>query len=139
MRFLNKELQQYREELDVKLFECGFFKVEKEGALDLIQADIVRLAEEIGMLEKDIAQAKLNIESQQRELERLQGELKDHLASCEETREALIAERNLVQSDLDVATIILDVADKECQKAGTTFLEIQSCAGDNGRATFRTN
>jgi len=138
MRFLNKEFQEIREQMDVKLFECGFYKVEKEGALDLIQADIERLAEEIGMLEKDIAYAKLMIEAEQRELERLQGELKDHLASCEETREALIEERDMVQSDLDVATIILDVADKECQKA-TMLIEIKSCAGEDGRATFTTS
>merc|ERR1719238_973730 len=114
MRFLNSEFKDIREKMDVKLFECGFFKMEKEGALHLVQSDIDRLAEEIGMLEKDIAYAKLMIEAEQRELERLQGELADHLATCQETREALIAERNLIQEDLDVATIILDVADKEC-------------------------
>merc|ERR1719456_737991 len=78
------------------------------------------------------------IEAQQRELERLQSELSDHLASCQETREALIAERNLIQEDLDVATIILDVADKECAKK-TMFMEIKACSGDNGQATFKTN
>merc|ERR1719392_5156 len=78
MRFLNSEFKDIREKMDVKLFECGFFKVEKEGALHLVQSDIDRLAEEIGMLEKDIAYAKLMIEAQQRELERLQGELADH-------------------------------------------------------------
>merc|ERR1719473_1627883 len=138
MRFLNAEFKDIREKMDVKLFECGFFKVEKEGALHLVQADINRLAEQIGMLEKDIAYAKLMIEAEQRELERLQEELKDHLASCEETREALIEERDMVQSDLDVATIILDVADKECQKA-TMLIEIKSCAGEDGRATFTTS
>merc|ERR1719473_63555 len=138
MRFLNNEFKDIREKMDVKLFECGFFKVEKEGALNLVQSDIDRLAEEIGMLEKDIAYAKLMIEAQQRELERLQTELADHLASCQETREALIAERNLIQEDLDVATIILDVADKECSKA-TMMLEIKACTGADGSATFMTN
>merc|ERR1719456_2157921 len=78
------------------------------------------------------------IEAQQRELERLQSELSDHLASCQETREALIAERNLIQEDLDVSTIILDVADKECNKA-TMMLEIKACTGEGGTATFMTN
>merc|ERR1719247_451901 len=78
------------------------------------------------------------IQAQQRELERLQGELKDHLAQCQETREALIAERNLVQSDLDVATIILNVADKECSKA-TMMMEIKACSGKDGQADFVTD
>ena len=41
--------------MDVKLFECGFFKVEREETLTRIQAHIDVVAESIGMLEKDVA------------------------------------------------------------------------------------
>merc|ERR1719171_2410963 len=72
MNFLNNEFKQIREKMDVKLFECGFYKVEKVNELDHIQADIYRLAEEITSLEEDIAYAKAQIEQQQQILERLQ-------------------------------------------------------------------
>merc|ERR1719478_776108 len=61
MNFLNDEFADIQEKLDIKLFECGFFKVEKESALEGVQVDIDKLAEEIGMLEKDIEYAKLQI------------------------------------------------------------------------------
>merc|ERR1719265_1006309 len=136
MNFLNDEFSDVREKMDIKLFECGFFKVEKESALELVQDDIDKLAEEIGMLEKDIENAKLQIATQQRELERLQSELREHLESCQETREALVAEKKLIEEDLSIANLILDIADKECTK--TTFMmEIKSCT-QNGETQFKT-
>merc|ERR1719265_501599 len=131
MNFLNDEFSDVREKMDIKLFECGFFKVEKESALDLVQSDIDRLAEEIGMLEKDIEYAKLQILTQQRELERLQTELRERLASCQETREALVAEKTLIEEDLSIANLILDIADKECTKK-TFMMEIKSCNTNSG-------
>merc|ERR1719265_1719514 len=136
MNFLNDEFSDVREKMDIKLFECGFFKVEKESALDLIQSDIDRLAEEIGMLEKDIEYAKLQIATQQRELERLQSELREQLASCQETREALVAEKKLIEEDLSIANLILDIADKECSKK-TMMMEIKSCS-ESGDTTYMT-
>merc|ERR1719183_1412523 len=131
MNFLNDEFADVREKMDIKLFECGFFKVEKESALDMVQADIDKLAEEIGMLEKDIEYAKLMIMTQQRELERLQTELREHLASCQETREALVAEKKLIEEDLSIANIILDIADKEC-KTKTMMMEVKTCTTTEG-------
>ena len=68
------------ETMDIKPVERGFFKAEKESALERIQSDVDRLAVEIGMLEKDIEHEKLQILTQQRELERLQIEMREHLA-----------------------------------------------------------
>merc|ERR1719502_1576260 len=116
MNFLNDEFSDVREKMDIKLFECGFFKVEKERALELVQSDIDRLAEEIGMLEKDIEYAKLQIATQQRELERLQTELREHLAACQETREALVAEKTLIEEDLSIANLILDILTKNARR-----------------------
>merc|ERR1719359_1612296 len=75
MGFLNKEFKEIREKLDIKLFECGFFKVEKETALDVCQSTIDKLAEDIGMLEKDILSAQAQIEKQETELRKLKSEL----------------------------------------------------------------
>merc|ERR1719502_618732 len=136
MNFLNDEFSDVREKMDIKLFECGFFKVEKESTLERVQSDIDRLAEEIGVLEKDIEYAKLQIATQQRELERLQTELREHLASCQETREALVAEKKLIEEDLSIANLILDIADKECTKK-TFMMEIKSCSM-NGGTQFKT-
>merc|ERR1719272_2212965 len=51
MAFLNQQLKNVREKMDIKLFECGFFKLEKEGLLYETQDILDEIAMDMGLAE----------------------------------------------------------------------------------------
>jgi hypothetical protein len=136
MNFLNGEFKDIRKKMDVKLFECGFFKVEKVKELNLVVDDIARLAEKITLLEGKISNYQAEIIAEQRNLDKLEMELGEYLENCQETREALLEEERLIKDDRDVAQLIIDVARKECGL--TKLLGIKACVSADGTTEFTT-
>jgi hypothetical protein len=93
MAFINGEIISVREELDLKLFECGFYKVEKEGLLYQTQDLLDELAMDISLADATVENAKKEIEQFNRDIEMKQAEIDENTATCDKIREELEARR----------------------------------------------
>merc|ERR1719326_1145258 len=69
MGFINNEIKIVREELDLKLLECGFFKIQKETLLYETQDKLDEIAMDIGLAEAVINACQAEIEKQTRFIE----------------------------------------------------------------------
>merc|ERR1719217_1877395 len=134
MAFLNEQFKTAREKMDIKLFECGFFKLEKEGLLYETQDRLDEIAQGISL-------AEATIEKCQGEIYRLEGiiavkraELKHHLHVCATIRAELEKEKALIEEELRVIDLIIDTTMTECGMK-KPFL-IQACVELNGETTF---
>merc|ERR1719375_2769554 len=139
MAFLNEEFKAAREKMDIKLFECGFFKLEKEGLLYETQDTLDQIAQDISLQEATIEKCNGEIEQLMIKLTDIRLELKEHLAICAQIRKQLEAEKAIIEEDLRVINLILEVTVEECKdKVKPPFL-IQACVGSEGNTVFQTD
>jgi len=137
MAFLNDEFKSSREKMDIKLFECGFFKVEKEGLLYEVQDTLDTIAEGISNAEGLIEECNGKIAKLNGEITRLSEDLWHHEHECMIVRMDLEAQKAVIEEDLRVIEMIIDTTLKECTP--TTMLLVQACVGENGRTSFQLN
>merc|ERR1719272_779030 len=148
MAFLNQQLKNVREKMDIKLFECGFFKLEKEGLLYETQDILDEIAMDMGLAEAVIEKCNGEIAFLNGEIETKLGELTVHLRHCRKIREQLEKEKTVIEMDLEVINLIEDTSLQECkmgkyammQMAADTeaMLAIHACVGANGKTHFET-
>lgn len=136
MAFINEELVSVREEMDLKLFECGFYKVEKEGILYQTQDLLDELAMDISLADATVENAKKEIEQFQRDIDMKQAEIDENTAMCDKIREQLEAEKAIFEDDLRVIDLIIDQTKKECK---TTLIQVSACVGATGKTTFEAS
>merc|ERR1719198_1156443 len=82
MAFLNEQFKMAREKMDIKLFECGFFKLEKEGLLYEVQDRLDEIAQGISLAEATIEKCQGEIAHLRQIIFVKQEHLKDHLHTC---------------------------------------------------------
>merc|ERR1719160_39721 len=82
MAFLNEQFKMAREKMDIKLFECGFFKLEKEGLLYETQDRLDEIAQDISLAEATIEKCQGEIAELTQIVAKKRLELKAHLYYC---------------------------------------------------------
>jgi len=143
MGFINKQFIMAREKLDIKLFECGVFKEEKEGMLYATQATLDQIGGDISLADSTIEQSSGEILELQGQLAKLKQELEDHLGVCALIRADLEAIELDLKMDLQAMNLILDTAIESCKgevtlpKGFGSFL-IQACLTAVGQTVFQT-
>jgi len=137
MAFLNDEFKTSREKMDVKLFECGFFKLEKEKMLYEVQDLLDSIAEGISNAEAIIEECNGKIAKLNGEVIMLSDELWDHEHECMIARMDLEAQKSMIEEDLRVIEMIIDTTLKECTP--TAMLLVQACVGATGMTSFQLN
>merc|ERR1719191_2390816 len=133
MAFLNEQFKTAREKMDIKLFECGFFKLEKEGLLYETQDRLDEIAQGISLAEATIEKCQGEIARLERIIAVKSAELKEHLHQCALIRAELEHEKSLIEEEIRVIDLIIDTTKTEC---GMKFFLIQACAEENGQTTF---
>merc|ERR1719262_354266 len=145
MAFINNEYKIVREELDLKLLECGFFKLEKEGLLFETQDKLDELAMDMGLAEATMNACQAEIAKQQDIIEDLSAELYKVTTQCKIIHDELAAIKAMAEEDLRVINLILEVAKEECAKmaaewkaAGPAngFIQVHACLGPDGTTHF---
>merc|ERR1719171_3410195 len=96
MGFMNTELKAAQEKMDVKLFECGFFKLEKEGLLYETQDVLDEIAQDISLAEATIEKCQGEIGELSSELATKREELREHLYWCGQVRAVLEKEKSII-------------------------------------------
>merc|ERR1719262_1882940 len=140
MAFINNEYKIVREELDLKLLECGFFKLEKEGLLFETQDKLDELAMDMGLAEATMNACQAEIAKQQDIIEDLSAELYKVTTQCKIIHDELAAIKAMAEEDLRVINLILEVAKEECAKqAANGFLQVHACVGPDGTTHFKGN
>merc|ERR1719440_1044640 len=138
MAFMNTQVKIVREKMDIKLFECGFFKLEKEGLLYETQDILDEIAQDISLAEATIEKCQGEIAELNLELSKKRAELSEHLAWCAKIRAELEAEKAIIEEDLRVINLIKDTTVEECKdKVKPPFL-IQACVSADGTTDFET-
>jgi len=138
MAFMNEQIKIAREKMDIKLFECGFFKLEKEGLLYETQDILDEIAQDISLAEATIEKCQGEIAELNLELSKKREELSEHLAWCAKIRAGLEAEKAVIEEDLRVIDLIRDTTVEECKdKVKPPFL-IQACVSADGTTDFET-
>merc|ERR1719324_487018 len=140
MGFINNEIKIVREELDLKLLECGFFKIQKETLLYETQDKLDEIAMDIGLAEAVINACQAEIRKQQEFIEERTAVLRKLEKECKDTHDVLAEVKAAAEEDLRVINLILDTAKEECdaQKAAG-FIQVQACLNDKGKTYFKTN
>jgi len=141
MAFMNEQVKIAREKMDIKLFECGFFKLEKEGLLYRTQDTLDSIAQGISLAESTIEKCQGEIAALSITLSEKRGELAEHLAWCAKIRAELEAEKAIIEEDLRVIDLIKDTTVKECSAKISglpTKLLIQACVSADGKTEFQT-
>merc|ERR1719498_418762 len=100
MAFMNLQIKTAREKMDIKLFECGFFKLEKEGLLYETQDILDEIAQDISLAEATIEHCQGEIAELSLELSKKREELAEHLAWCAKIRAGLEKEKAIIEEDL---------------------------------------
>merc|ERR1719335_419940 len=118
MAFLNNEYKTVREKLDIKLLECGFFKLQKEKLLYETQDKLDELAMDMGLAEATMESCQGEIQKQTDIIYQLTVELNELTRQCKLTHDELFAIKVLVEEDLKVINLILNVTREECVKMG---------------------
>merc|ERR1719310_140779 len=116
LAFINNEYKIVREELDLKLLECGFFKLEKEGLLFETQDKLDELAMDMGLAEATMNACQAEIRKQHDIIEVKQAELFKLTSWCKVVHDELFAIKSAAEEDLRVINLILSVAKEECAK-----------------------
>merc|ERR1719310_1147996 len=140
MGFINNEIKIVREELDLKLLECGFFKIQKETLLYETQDKLDEIAMDIGLAEAVINACASEIRTQNEFIEERTAVLRKLEKECKDTHDVLAEVKAAAEEDLRVINLILDTAKEECdaQKAAG-FIQVQACLNDKGKTYFKTN
>merc|ERR1719399_1283606 len=115
MAFINNEIKIVREKLDLKLLECGFFKLIKEKVLYETQDKLDEIAMDIGLAEATMENCIGEIQKQQDIIYNLEVELAELTRQCKLTHDELYAAKVLVEEDLKVINLILNVTREECE------------------------
>merc|ERR1719240_2566433 len=140
MAFINSEYKIVREELDLKLLECGFFKLQKEQLLYETQDKLDELAMDMGLAEATMNACQAEIKKQNDHIEMLSAELYKLTSWCKIVHDELAAIKAAAEEDLRVINLILDVTKKECSaQAANGFLQVQACLGADGTTHFAAN
>jgi len=144
VRFLNAEYKEVYEKLDVLLFQCGMYKVEKEGLVEDINKDIADLASQCGSYVSAIQHSQMIIDQQNVLLAQLNEDLEAHLRSCAKQISIVQAQIDIVADDLKVVKTIIAAGEEACKKtfllqeAGEADLTVKACAGADGKVEFVT-
>merc|ERR1719375_370226 len=145
MAFINGEYTTVREKLDLKLLECGFFKLIKEKLLYETQDKLDEIAMDMGLAEATMESCQGEIQKQQDILYNLKVELAELERQCKLTHDELFAAKVLVEEDLKVINLILNVTREECVKMGVkvsaasaSLLTVHACLGHDGKTYFET-
>merc|ERR1719316_2389988 len=142
MAFINGEYMTVREKLDLKLLECGFFKLIKEKLLYETQDKLDEIAMDIGLAEATMENCIGEIQKQQDIIYHLEVELAELTRQCKLTHDELYAVKVLVEEDLKVINLILNVTKEECVKMGVkvsaaaSLLSVHACLGHDGKTYF---
>merc|ERR1719262_620898 len=145
MAFINNEYKIVREELDLKLLECGFFKLQNEGLLFETQDKLDELAMDMGLAEATMNACQAEIAKQQDIIEDLSAELYKVTTQCKIIHDELAAIKAMAEEDLRVINLILEVAKEEGAKmaaewkaAGPArgFIQVHACLGPDGTTHF---
>merc|ERR1719301_155294 len=140
MAFINAEYKIVREELDLKLLECGFFKLQKEGLLFETQDQLDELAMDMGLAEATMNACQAEIRKQNDIIEVLMAELFKLTTWCKIVHDELFAIKSAAEEDLRVINLILSVAKEECAKqAANGFLQVHACLGPDDTTHFQGN
>merc|ERR1719389_158732 len=149
MAFINNEYKIVREELDLKLLECGFFKLQNEGLLFETQDKLDELAMDMGLAEATMNACQAEIAKQQDIIEDLSAELFKVTTQCKIIHDELAAIKAMAEEDLRVINLILSVAKEECEKmakewaaasaAANGFIQVHACLGPDGTTHFEAN
>merc|ERR1719265_543459 len=132
-----------REKLDLKLLECGFFKLIKEKLLYETQDKLDEIAMDIGLAEATMENCIGEIQKQQEIIYQLTKELNELTRQFKITHDELFAAKVLVEEDLRVINLILNVTREECVKMGVkvsaasaSLLTVHACLGNDGKTYF---
>merc|ERR1719498_1179129 len=140
MGFINAEIKIVREELDLKLLECGFFKIQKETLLYETQDKLDEIAMDIGLAEAVINACQAEIRKQNDFIDERTAALHKLEAECKATHDVLAEVKAAAEADLRVINLILDTAKEECDKMKAAgFLQVQACLNNKGKTYFKTN
>jgi len=131
--------------LDLKLLECGFFKLIKEKLLYETQDKLEELAMDMGLAEATMENCQSEIQKQTDVIYELTVELTELTRQCKLTHDELAAAKALVEEDLRVINLILNVSREECVKMGVkvsaasaSLLTVHACLGHDGKTYFET-
>merc|ERR1719217_1794904 len=151
MAFLNSEYMTVREKLDLKLLECGFFKLIKEKLLYETQDKLDEIAMDMGLAEATIESCQGEIQKQTDIIYNLEKELRELTRQCKLTHDELFAAKVLIEEDLKVINLILNVTREECVKMGVkvsassasllqteSLMTVHACLGHDGMTYFET-
>merc|ERR1719262_1417969 len=145
MAFLNNEYMIVREKLDLKLLECGFFKLIKEKMLYEVQDKLDEIAMDMGLCEATMESCMGEIQKQSDIIKKLETELAEVTRECKIIHDELAAAKALVEEDLRVINLILNVTREECVKMGVkvsaasaSLLTVHACLGHDGKTYFET-
>merc|ERR1719456_981777 len=131
-RFLNAEYKEVYEKLDIILFNCGMYKVEKEGLVADINKDIIDLATACGEYVAAIQHSQMIIDQQNALMAQLNYDLDMHLKSCAEQLAVLDAQIAIVKDDLAVVKTIISAGEEACKK--TMLVQENGEAEEDGAA-----
>merc|ERR1719191_1301554 len=152
MAFINGEYMIVREKLDLKLLECGFFKLIKEKLLYETQDKLDELAMDMGLAEATMENCMGEIQKQSDIIFHLTVELNELTRQCKLTHDELFAVKVMIEEDLKVINLILNVTREECVKMGVkvsaassasmlqtgTLLTVHACMGHDGKTYFES-
>merc|ERR1719443_505962 len=91
MAFINGEFMTVREKLDLKLLECGFFKLTKEKLLYDTQDKLDEIAMDMGLAEATMENCQGEIQKQTDIIFHLEVELAELTRQCKLTHDELFA------------------------------------------------
>jgi len=151
MAFINGEYMVVREKLDLKLLECGFFKLVKEKLLYETQDKLDELAMDMGLAEATMENCMGEIQKQSDIIFHLTVELNELTRQCKLTHDELFAVKVMIEEDLKVINLILNVTREECVKMGVKvsassaallqteqMITVHACLGHDGKTYFET-
>merc|ERR1719454_910480 len=125
MAFINNEYKIVREELDLKLLECGFFKLQKESLLFETQDALDSIAMDMGLAEATMNACQAEIQKQNDIIEVKSLELYKLTTWCQAVHDQLAAIKSAAEEDLRVINLIIETAKKECAApASSGFLQV---------------
>merc|ERR1719420_2468608 len=107
MAFMNNEIKIVRAELDLKLLECGFFKIQKESLLFETQDRLDEIAMDIGLAEAVINVCAAEIKKQSDFIDERTTVLHKLERECQETHDMLAEIKATAEEDLRVVNLIL--------------------------------
>jgi hypothetical protein len=132
--FINKEYKQVREVMDVKLLECGSFKIQKENELFETQDASDEIAIDLG-LQNAVIQKNLGLKEENlAALSKLEAELASVKSECSKIRSELRKSVSLLQSDLKIIDTVIKETKATCANG---LLQVHACVGDDGKTFFK--